>query len=106
MIVWMHRSVEAFRRDRGDHLVRVRVARCARPGLEYIDRELIVVLTCRYLTRCGCDGSGHLAIQHPKLGVDRRRGRLDLAKGGDKPAVYSAARDREVLHRPLGLRSP
>ena len=41
-----------LRRPPGDHLVGVRVGRCARPGLEDVEDELMVEAPLHHLVRC------------------------------------------------------
>ena len=52
------------------------------------------------------DGGGHVAVDHPEVGVDLRRGRLDRPEGVDQLRLDGPPRHGEVLHRPLRLGAP
>jgi hypothetical protein len=90
----------------GDHLVGVHVAGGPRAGLEDVDRELVIVFPVRDLLGRGHDGVGDLRGQVPLVAVDLRGRPLDEGQGPDQPARQAPPADREVLHRPLGLRPP
>ncbi len=94
-------------RQRGDHLVGVHVGAGARAGLEDVHRKLGVVMTRRRRPR-----------QLP--GWPQQRPRSSRPSSSFAPAAahltsprramnarrHGAPADREILHRPLGLRAP
>ena len=45
-------------------------------------------------------------VEHAEIGVDLRGGALDLGQRPDVRGFQATPGDREVLHRPLGLRPP
>jgi len=92
------RSVAGQRRD---HLVRVHVRRGARPGLEDVDRELVVVLSGGNGVGGGRDLLGDVRVEQPELGVGAGGGALDPAE-----PVDHGHRDRLAGHREVGDRLP
>ena len=91
---------------RGDDLVGVHVRAGARAGLEDVDRELVVVLAVGDLGGRGDDRVGLLGVEQAEVLVHLRAGALQQAERADLGALQRPERDREVLHRPLGLRAP
>ena len=92
--------------QRGEHLVDVHVGAGARPGLEDVDREGVVVCAADDLVGACTDGLGLLLVDDPELGVDPRCGLLHPGHRHDVRGLQGGAADREVLHRPLRLRAP
>ena len=91
----------------GDHLVGVHVRRGARPGLEHVDRELVVPLALGDLVGRGRDRLGACVGRRATSrsdGVDLGAAApLIIARARMRRRSIGQARDREVLHRPLGL---
>ena len=93
--------------ERGDHLVGVHVRRRAGSGLEDVDRELVVVAgRPRPAPRPRRDRLGQILVENAELGVDLRRGPLDLGQRPDVRRLQATPGDREVLHGPLRLGPP
>ena len=63
-----------------DHLVRVHVRARARPGLEDVDRELVVELAGRDAVSGGGDALRLVGVEQPELGVHPGGSRLDAAE--------------------------
>src|SRR5690606_20168568 len=85
------------------HLVHVHVRRGARTGLVHVDRELPVVLAGDDLVGGLGDRVGDVAVESAEVLVRERRRLLDAGERGDLRGLEAHARDREVLHRTLGL---
>jgi hypothetical protein len=92
------------RSDGGDDLVGVHVGRGAAPGLEYIDREVLIVRAARDFLRRRHKSFGFVARQQFQIGVGLGRGGLDQRQSADESTPKAQARDREVLDRALRLR--
>jgi hypothetical protein len=58
-------GMRAVTGERRDHLVGVHVRRGAGPGLEDVDRELVVVLPARDLVGCGGDALRQRGVEQP-----------------------------------------
>ena len=54
----------------GDHLVGVHVRGGAGPGLEDVERELVVPLPLGHFERCQVYGVGDLGVEQAQAGVD------------------------------------
>ncbi len=104
VVVRVHLAAQGLSRQGGQHLVGVHVRAGARPGLEYVDREVPVDLTRGHLLGRRRDRSGDLAFHHAQPGVHRRCRRLDQRERPDLASLQTTARDRKVLDCPLGLR--
>src|ERR1700751_4834204 len=83
--------------DARDHLVGVHVGTGARPGLEDVDRELVVVLTVGDFGGGGDDRVGLVGCQQSEVLVALRAGTLQQTQGADLGALKAAAGDRKVL---------
>ncbi len=100
-------TVTPFGRGDGrDHLVGVHVRAGARTGLEDVDGELVVVQAVGDLTGGRDDRVGLLRRQQAEVLVHLRARALEQAECADLGALERPERDREVLHRALGLRAP
>jgi hypothetical protein len=106
VVVRMDRAAERLRREPRDDLVRVHVGAGAAAGLEYVERELLVVLTTGNLQRGIGDGGGNVFRQQVQFGVGARRGGLDQRDGGDESRGKRRAAQLEVAACALGLRAP
>ena len=77
------------------------------PGLEDVDREVVVVRRRRRPRRrprrwrSACSG-----VERAEVGVGPRGGGLDAGQRVDQRGLERAAADREVVDGPLGLRPP
>ena len=87
-------------------LVDVHVGRRAGAGLEDVDRELVVVVAVRDLTRPPRDRSGAAGVEHAELGVDVGGGGLEQRECVDDAGRHRLPADREVLDGPRRLRAP
>ena len=92
--------------ERGDHLVRVHVRGGARPGLEDVDRELVIVLAGRDCVAAGGDPLSQVGVELAELGVDPRRGGLQPPELADDGHRDPLAGNRKVLYRLRGLTTP
>ena len=93
-------GVHLLARERGDHLVGVRVRRGARAGLEHVDRELRVVLARGDLARGALDLAGTGFAEQAQLAVDGRRRALHAREPADD------RRDGLEMGRGAGTVSP
>ena len=93
-------------REVGDHLVGVRVRRGAGPGLEDIDRELVVVLAGGDLVGGRGDALAEIGVEEAKLGIHPRRRRLDPPQPMDDRHRDRLAGDGKVGDRLRGLLTP
>ncbi len=86
VVVRMHRAglAQSLGRERGEHLVHVHVRRRARPGLEDVDRELVVVAAAAHFGGGVVDGLGHVLVDHAEPSVDGRARALDRGQRGDQ----------------------
>jgi hypothetical protein len=74
--------------------------------MEYIDNELIHVLSTEDFVAGGDDCVLPPLVQTPGFAVRERCGTLDSHEGSDERGKGSIAADGVVLDRPLGLRAP
>ena len=74
--------------------------------MEHVDGELVVVQAVGDLGCGGDDRVGLLRVEQPEVLVHLCAGALEQAERADLGALQASARDREVLHRALGLRAP
>ena len=81
-------------------LVDVGVGVGPRPGLEHVDRELVVVVPGRDGLGGGGDPLGPASVQQPQLGVDPGRLGLDPGQHPDHLDRHPLPGDGEVLDRP------
>src|SRR6202035_346274 len=73
--------------DARDHLVGVHVGAGARPGLEHVDRELLVVLAVGDFGGGGDDRVGLVGCQQPEVLVDLRASSLQQTQGTNLGAL-------------------
>lgn len=90
----------------GEHLVHIHIRARARPGLEDIDGEGIVIPPLGDALRRGGNGLRLLRRQHPELRINLRRSTFDARQGMNDRRFDGDRTDREVLDRPLGLGAP
>jgi hypothetical protein len=74
--------------------------------MEYIDRELIHVLSGENFIARGEDGVLAPLVETPGLTVRERACALDANEGSDERRKGTVAADGVVLDRSLGLRTP
>ena len=107
VVVRMDLALARARRQRGDHLVGIHVARRAGTGLvrrrSGIARRWSPSATCSAALRIG---RATPFGSRPSPALTCCRGRLDQAERADETTRHRLARDREILHRALGLRAP
>src|ERR1700743_2676756 len=92
--------------DTRDHLVGVHVGTGARPGLEDVDRELLVVLTVGDFGGGGDDRVGLVRGQQPKVLIHLRAGGFQQTQRADLGGLEPSSGDRKVFHRALSLGAP
>ena len=98
--------VDVLAGERRDDLVRVHVRARARPGLEDVDRELVVELARGNAVAGSGDAIGELPVEQLEVGVRARRCGLDPPQPARDRSRDRLARDREVGDRLLGLATP
>ena len=98
--------VDVVARQRRDHLVRVHVRRRARAGLEDVDRELVVELTCGDAVGGGCDALGLVGVEQAEIGVHAGCSSLDPAEPAGDGSRDRLPGNGEVLDRLPGLGAP
>ncbi len=98
--------VDVIAGERRDHLVRVHVRRCARAGLEDVDRELVVELARSDPVCRRGDPLSLVAVEQPEVGVHPCRRGLDAAEPARNGRRDRLARDGKVLDRLAGLHAP
>src|SRR5699024_5667955 len=104
MVVWMYGHPGLTRGQPRDHLIGVHVRAGARPGLEYIDREMRIVVTARHGLRRLRHGFGNPLLKPTEAAIGPRGSRLDQSQGTNKGPWHTQAADGKVLDRPLRLR--
>jgi len=90
----------------GEDLVHVHVKADTRAGMEYIDNELIHVLSGEDFVACRDDRILPALVETPGLGVRERGCPLDPHEASDERRERAIAADGIVLDRSLGLRAP
>ena len=106
MVVGVYLELAGAAGEARNHLVGVHVAGGARAGLENIHGELRSVAAFSDF-ECGgrhCLGDG--GVEQPQPGIHFGSGGLDQPQRGNKTRRHHQAGNREVFHRPLGLRAP
>src|SRR5580700_10794215 len=102
----MHGLAEGLASQPGYDLVRVHVGRGARPGLEHVNRELVVEPAASHFRRRRGDRLSLAGREHAEFSVDHGRGPLYPGERGDQVMTQPLAGDLEVLYRSLRLRAP
>ena len=98
--------VDVVAGERCHDLVRVHVRGRSRPGLEDVERELIVELARADAVAGGGDAFGLLLVQQAQLCVHARGGGLDPAEPARDGRRNRLAGDGEVVDRLAGFRPP
>lgn len=103
MIIGVHSQSRAYGGHTGNDLVRIHVRARARPGLEHVDRELLVMSAGGNLASDTTDHRSHVSIQQAEFGIDHGCGGLDACQRANERSWQAQATDREISHGPLRL---
>ena len=93
-------SAQYLGRDVGDDLVGVGVGRRARPGLEDVQHEMVVILPVNHPLGRLDDGVAYRLVQDSHFHVRLRRRLLDQSQCTDESPREPQIADGEVQHRP------